>query len=181
MLTLLTGGIRSGKSRYALELAQREAGTHPKGLIATAEALDEEMKKRIANHRLERGAEWSTSEVPLHLGAALSKKSPYHFVVVDCLTLWVNNLLHYQTSKGLDIEAEIHQLEEALRHLEIPAAIVTNEVGLGVIPDNPLPRRYADLLGGLNQRIAHLADRVVLMVAGVPMEIKEGRYEKLER
>lgn len=181
MLTLVTGGIRSGKSRYALELAQREATAQPKGFIATAEALDDEMNRRIANHQLERGAEWTTLEVPIHLGAALAQKSPYRFVVVDCLTLWANNLLHYQTVKALDIETEIRQFEEALQHLQIPIAVVTNEVGLGVIPENPLSRRYVDLLGGLNQRIARLADRVIFMVSGIPTEIKEGSHAKLER
>lgn len=171
MRTLITGGVRSGKSGYALELAKPYSG--PKCFMATAETLDEEMKERVRKHQAERGAEWITVEVPLHLGEALRQKnSAVHFIVIDCLTLWVNNLLHYQTSKGLDIETEIQRFEKALQETQIPAAIVTNEVGLGIMPDNPLARRYADLLGGLNQRIARLCDQVIFMVAGIPMPIK---------
>lgn len=171
MITLITGGVRSGKSRYALELAMQHSG--PKCFMATAEAFDEEMKERIQKHQTERGPEWTTVEAPLHLAAALRQhESSYQFMVVDCLTLWINNLLHYQTSKGLDIETEIRQLEDALKDAPIPVAIVTNEVGLGIMPESPLSRRCADLLGSLNQRMARLADHVILMVAGIPMEIK---------
>jgi adenosylcobinamide kinase/adenosylcobinamide-phosphate guanylyltransferase len=175
MITLITGGIRSGKSRYALELASQQAG--PKCFIATAEALDEDMKLRIARHQQERGAEWTTREVPLYLNEALRQAPPSQYLVIDCLTLWVSNLLHYQ----LDPEAETRKLEEALKAAEMPVVLVTNEVGLGIIPDNPLARRYADALGRVNQKIAKLAGRVILMVSGIPTEIKEGRYEKLAR
>lgn len=182
MLTLITGGIKSGKSRYALEFVSRDTNSQPKCFIATAQAFDEELKIRIARHKLERGPEWATREAPVHLAGALHEKnSSFSYFIVDCLTLWVNNLLHYQAAEGLDIESEIKQLEDALKKMETPVVIVTNEVGLGVVPDNPLSRRYLDLLGTVNQRIARLADRVVLMVSGIPMELKQGHYEKLER
>ncbi len=173
MLTLITGGIKSGKSRYALEFAGGPANSNPKCFIATAEAFDEEMKRRISRHQKERGPEWTTLEVPIHLGEALCQKNlPYQLIVIDCLTLWVNNLLHYQTSQGLNIDVEIEKFEEALKVIEVPVVLVTNEIGLGVIPENPLSCRYVDLLGGLNQRMARLADRVIFMVAGMPVEIK---------
>ena len=184
MLILITGGVKSGKSRYALEAVRQPADSNldPKCFIATAEAFDEDMKLRIARHQHERGPEWTTLEAPVHLGEILSQKNlSYQCIVIDCLTLWVNNLLHYQSSQGLDIESEIEKFETALKALEIPVVIVTNEVGLGVVSESPLSRRYVDLLGTLNQRIARLADRVIFMVAGTPLEIKEGRYEKLEK
>jgi adenosylcobinamide kinase / adenosylcobinamide-phosphate guanylyltransferase len=182
MLTLITGGVKSGKSRYALDLASRDATAQSKCFIATAESMDEEMRTRIDRHQMERGSDWSTREAPVHVAAALlDRNASYQYFVIDCLTLWVNNLLHYQASQTLDIEQEILQLESALKRVDVPIVIVTNEVGLGVIPENPLSRRYMDLLGSVNQRIARLADRMVLMVSGIPMELKERRYEKLER
>ncbi len=182
MLTLITGGIKSGKSRYALELVGPPTNSNPKCFIATAEAFDEDMKRRISRHQEDRGTEWTTLEIPVHLGEALSQKNlPYQLIVIDCLTLWVNNLLHYQASQGLDIEAEIEKFEKALKAIEIPVVVVTNEVGLGVVPEGPLSRRYVDLLGSLNQRIAGFADRVIFMVAGVPLDVKQGHYEKLEK
>jgi adenosylcobinamide kinase / adenosylcobinamide-phosphate guanylyltransferase len=173
MLTLITGGIKSGKSRYALDLAAQTAGSQAKCFVATAEPIDAEIKLRIERHQMERGPEWATRETPVYLAAALQdKNSSYHFIVIDCLTLWANNLLHYQNKRGLDIENEIRQFEEALKKINVPVAVVTNEVGLGVVPENPLSRRYIDLLGSLNQRIAKISDRVVFMVSGLPMEIQ---------
>jgi adenosylcobinamide kinase / adenosylcobinamide-phosphate guanylyltransferase len=164
-LTLVLGGARSGKSRYAESLI---APLPPPWLyVATAEALDFEMSERIAAHRARRGAQWRTIEAPRDLAAALatSTQAP---TLVDCLTLWLSNLLLAEA----DIEAETARLETALAAAQAPVVLVANEVGSGIVPDRPLGRRFRDLQGTLNQRLAARADRVVLMVAGLPLAVK---------
>jgi adenosylcobinamide kinase / adenosylcobinamide-phosphate guanylyltransferase len=163
-LTFVLGGARSGKSRYAEGLIAAVAP--PWVYIATAQAGDAEMSERIAAHRARRGREWLTLEVPDDLVAALGRthKGP---VLVDCLTLWLSNRMLAQA----DIEAEIDQLEGALLRRG-PIIAVANEVGSGIVPDNALARRFRDLQGRLNQRVAAIADRVVLMVAGLPVVVK---------
>jgi len=164
-LTLVLGGARSGKSRYAESLIA--AFAPPWTYVATAEAGDAEMTARIAAHRSRRGAQWRTVEVPRDLAAAL-KSCPTMPVLVDCLTLWLSNLLLAHA----DIDAELAQLENALDAMTAPAVLVANEVGYGIVPDNPLGRRFRDLQGVLNQRIAARADRVALVVAGLPLAVK---------
>jgi len=164
-LTLVLGGARSGKSRYAEGIIS--ALPPPWAYVATAEGGDEEMAARIKAHRQRRSGEWRTVEAPRELAAALAacRAMP---VLVDCLTLWLSNLL----LAGADIEVEFRRLESALAAAAAPIALVANEVGSGIVPEHPLGRRFRDLQGLLNQRIAARADRVVLMVAGLPLAVK---------
>ena len=166
MKMLVTGGARSGKSRYAIQCAEGLA--RERIYLATAEALDSEMAERIAAHRRARGPGWKTIEEPLEIAARLSQPLP---VVVDCLTLWVSNLL---MRHGIDAEFDAVFVEfvAAFRAAENPVIVVTNEVGQGIVPDNRLARRFRDVAGQLAQRVAAAADRVVLLVAGIPLSIK---------
>jgi adenosylcobinamide kinase / adenosylcobinamide-phosphate guanylyltransferase len=168
-LTLVLGGARSGKSRYAegLIAALPPPWEPPWTYVATAEAGDDEMAVRIKAHRARRGPSWRTIEAPRDLNAALAAcaKTP---VLVDCLTLWLSNLMLAE----VDIDAEVERLEAALATAAAPAVLVANEVGSGIVPDHPLGRRFRDLQGLVNQRIAARADRVVLMVAGLPLALK---------
>jgi adenosylcobinamide kinase/adenosylcobinamide-phosphate guanylyltransferase len=168
-LTLVLGGARSGKSRYAESLiaALPPPWQPPWAYVATAEALDAEMAGRIATHRARRGAHWQTIEAPRDLAAALAACETMP-VLVDCLTLWLSNLL----LADAEIEAETARLERALAAAKMPVVLVANEVGSGIVPDHPLGRRFRDLQGLLNQRIAARADRVILMVAGLPLALK---------
>ena len=164
-LTLVLGGARSGKSRYA---ESRIAAQPPPWVyIATAEAGDGEMTERIKVHRARRGLDWRTVEAPRDLTAALSacERLP---VLVDCLTLWLSNLL----LADADIGAEIEGLDKALAVAKAPVVLVANEVGSGIVPEHPLGRKFRDLQGVLNQRMAARAHRVVLMVAGLPLTLK---------
>jgi adenosylcobinamide kinase/adenosylcobinamide-phosphate guanylyltransferase len=163
--TLVLGGARSGKSRYAEGLITTLQP--PWAYVATAEAGDEEMAERIKAHRARRGAGWRTLEAPRDLAAALAacKNMP---VLIDCLTLWLSNLM----LADADIDAEVERLEKALAAAAAPVVMVANEVGSGIVPDHPLGRRFRDLQGSLNQRIAAGADRVVLMIAGLPLALK---------
>jgi adenosylcobinamide kinase / adenosylcobinamide-phosphate guanylyltransferase len=165
-LILVLGGARSGKSRYAEAAAM--ATPPPWIYVATAEPFDDEMKARIAEHRGRRGGQWQTVEAPLDLPAAIAAAPPAATVLVDCLTLWLNNLMF----KEHDIDAETQRLEAALGARQAPAVLVSNEVGSGIVPENAEARRFRDLQGRLNQRIAARADRVVLLVAGLPVVIK---------
>jgi adenosylcobyric acid synthase len=160
---LVLGGARSGKSRFAQKLAGPFAT-----LIATAEARDEEMAERIRRHQEERPPTWETLEEPLDLVGALGR-ARYPTVVVDCLTLWVANLLE----RGLDPVAEAEGLLQAIRSAQKRVILVSNEVGMGIVPANPLARRYRDLLGAVNALLAREAE-VYLMVAGRPLRLPEG-------
>jgi adenosylcobinamide kinase/adenosylcobinamide-phosphate guanylyltransferase len=165
-LTLVLGGARSGKSRYAESLI---AGFPPPWLyVATGEARDDEMAARIAAHRARRGADWRALEVPRDLAGALAALEAGGAVLVDCLTLWLSNLM----LANAEIEAESDRLDDALAQARGPIVLVSNEVGLGIVPDNALARRFRDAQGRLNQRVAGRADRVVLMVAGLPLVVK---------
>jgi adenosylcobinamide kinase/adenosylcobinamide-phosphate guanylyltransferase len=163
-LTLVLGGARSGKSRHAESLVT--AFPPPWTYVATAEPLDAEMRARIAEHRARRGADWRAVEAPRDLAGALENAGGA--VLVDCLTLWLSNLI----LADADIEAETARLEAALAGMAGPVVVVSNEVGSGIVPDNALARRFRDAQGRLNQRIAARADRVVLMVAGLPLVVK---------
>jgi adenosylcobinamide kinase/adenosylcobinamide-phosphate guanylyltransferase len=166
LVTLVLGGARSGKSRYAEWLI----GTMPRPwvYIATAEARDEEMAARIAEHRARRAAGWQTIEAPHELPEALAAAPGDAAVLVDCLTLWLANLM----LGSFKVEAMIDRLEQALAAREGQTVLVSNEVGLGIVPDNHLARRFRDAQGALNQRIAARAARVVMMVAGLPVAVK---------
>ena len=165
-IILITGGARSGKSTRA-EVRAREFPGRPV-YIATAEALDAEMSERIAGHRARRGSEWLERETPIELAAALDETDGGGARLVDCLTLWLSNLMHAER----DIERETVRLAETLSRQQSPVVLVTNEVGLGIVPDNALARRFRDAAGILNQAIARAANEVELVVAGLPMRVK---------
>jgi len=165
-LTLVLGGARSGKSRHAEALVT--ALPQPWLYVATGEPRDNEMAARIAEHRARRVADWQTIEAPRDLAAALAVAPAGAAVLIDCLTLWLTNVM----LAGADVEGEIIQLEQALIGRKGPVILVANEVGLGIVPDNALARRFRDVAGRLNQRLAALADRVILLVAGIPVEVK---------
>jgi adenosylcobinamide kinase/adenosylcobinamide-phosphate guanylyltransferase len=166
-ITLVLGGARSGKSRHAERLIEGAAahGTY----CATAEAGDAEMAARIAAHRARRGAFWRTVEAPLALAATIAAEAaPERPLLVDCLTLWLSNVMLAERP----VEAEIAALHAALRDAAGPMVLVANEVGMGLVPETPLGRRFRDAAGWLNQEIAGLADRVVFVAAGLPLVLK---------
>ena len=164
-LTFVLGGARSGKSRYAEGLVA--ALPPPWFYVATAEAGDHEMAARIRAHRSRRGPSWRTIEAPRDLPAALAACEGMP-VLIDCLTLWLSNLL----LANADIDQETERLERSLAEAAAPIVLVANEVGSGIVPDHPLGRKFRDLQGVLNQRMAVRADRVVLVVAGLPLALK---------
>lgn len=158
--------MRSGKSRYALARA-REAGGRL-AFIATAEALDQEMQGRIAEHRAQRGAEFATIEEPLDLARAVHSANA-DTIVVDCLTLWVSNMM---LAAGLDLEARVEAALEAVRASEARLFVVTNETGCGVVPATALGRAFRDRSGEVNQRFAAVAEEVYFMAFGQPLRVK---------
>lgn len=166
-ITLVLGGARSGKSAYALSCVEGERG--PWIYLATAEPGDKEMAARIAKHRLRRGAHWTTVEEPLDLAGALARVAgPDGAILVDCLTLWLSNLM----AAGRNIEGESRRLAETLPSVPGRVVFVSNEVGLGIVPANAEARAFRDHAGRLHQMIAEAADRVVFMAAGLPMVVK---------
>ena len=179
---LIIGGVRSGKSRFAQELALKLG--EPVLFVATAEAGDEEMRRRIEEHQKARPSDWSTLEVTTHVGSRVSQKiGQARVVIVDCVTLLVNNLFNqYGDSDQIDaslieqeLNAEIGELVDCISQSNASFIIVTNEVGTGLVPANQLGRLYRDLLGKANQMLAEVADEVYLMVAGLPVLIKPSR------
>jgi adenosylcobinamide kinase/adenosylcobinamide-phosphate guanylyltransferase len=164
--TLVLGGARSGKSRYAQEVAM--ASPPPWTFIATAQAGDDEMLARIGAHRRERGDGWATIEAPLDLATAVAEAPGPAPLLIDCLTLWLSNLM----IGDHDVEGAIDAFEQALLARNAATIAVANEVGLGIVPETPLGRDFRDRAGALNQRLAAKANRVVLMVAGLPMTVK---------
>lgn len=165
-LTLVIGGARSGKSRFAEGLVM--ATSRPKRYIATADAWDDEMRARIAQHRADRGADWLTVEAPRDLCAALAGAAADEVVLVDCATLWLTNHLLSES----DLDAESRALLAALSACAAPVVVVTNDVGGGIVPDNALARRFRDAQGRLNQQIAAQASLVVTVIAGLPLILK---------
>jgi adenosylcobinamide kinase/adenosylcobinamide-phosphate guanylyltransferase len=169
-VTLVLGGARSGKSRYAEALLERGPG--PCVYLATAEPGDPEMAERIRRHRARRGGRWSTLEAPLDLvGALQAAARPDRGVLVDCLTLWLANLL----AARRDPERESGALLTSLAGLSGPVVFVSNEVGMGIVPENALARRFRDHAGKLHQGLAEAADDVALVVAGLPLHLKQQR------
>jgi adenosylcobinamide kinase/adenosylcobinamide-phosphate guanylyltransferase len=164
---LVLGGARSGKTAHAQSWAERTPGRL--AYVATAQAFDAEMTERIALHRSERGTRWHTIEAPLALPDALAQAARNHdAVMVDCLTLWLSNLM----LGGHAVAAATDRLADAVAACTRPLVIVANEVGLGIVPDNALARRFRDEAGRLNQRIAQVADHVTLMTAGLAIRVK---------
>jgi adenosylcobinamide kinase / adenosylcobinamide-phosphate guanylyltransferase len=165
-LTLVLGGARSGKSRFAEGLVT--ALPPPWRYIATAEALDEEMRARIAEHRRRRGEMWETVEAPRQLTEAIAATGAHGVILIDCLTLWLTNIMLAEQ----DIAAETAKLLDAVARADKPVIAVSNEVGLGIVPENALARRFRDAQGRLNAEIAAIAGRVVFMAAGLPLTLK---------
>ena len=164
---LVLGGARSGKSRYAQ--ARAEALDGELVFVATAQALDGEMAERIAHHRDDRGPRWSTLEAPVELGAAIrAEAGPGRVLLVDCLTLWTSNLL----LADRDIAAAAGELVHAIGQARGALIFVSNEVGLGIVPDNALARRFRDEAGRVNQQVAAAAGEVVFVAAGLPLRLK---------
>lgn len=170
-ITLVIGGTRSGKSRFALKLANEYENTQ-KIFIATCVPKDEEMKKRVERHKKDRGEDWRTVETEILLPEAVSGKSDKgRIIVVDCLTLWISNLMLGQEEQD-GMEKGVQRLMKSLKESVCPVILVTNEVGTGIVPENPMARSYRDAVGMVNQLVAKTANRVVWMVAGIPVVIK---------
>ena len=164
-LTFVLGGARSGKSAYAESLL---AGSSHRAYIATAQAFDEEMAARIAQHRLDRGEDWRTIDAPIDLCAAIGSLDGTA-ALLDCVTVWIGNLMHEER----DVNTEIDKLVDHLTAAPGPLVVVSNEVGLGIVPDNAMARRFRDFAGRLNQKLAAVAPRVVLVTAGIPQILKD--------
>jgi adenosylcobinamide kinase/adenosylcobinamide-phosphate guanylyltransferase len=165
--TLILGGARSGKSRHAESLAEDHDGQ--KIYIASGEAGDEEMHSRIARHREQRGPRWTTIEVPTAVVEAVAgNDGAENFILIDCVTLWVANLMH----AGRDVAAETGRLARLMPELSARLVIVSNEVGLGIVPDNALARAFRDAAGKANQALAGAADEVLFIAAGLPLKLK---------
>ena len=172
-ITLITGGARSGKSAIAERIAGRACAGGPVAYVATAEPLDGEMRRRIAAHRRRRPKAWDTFESPRDLAGTVERAARGHgAVIVDCLTVYVSNLLGDGSATDEEVLAEVGRFAEAAGRSRAEVVVVTNEVGSGIVPENPLARRYRDLHGLANQILAKAAARVVLAVSGVPVVIK---------
>jgi adenosylcobinamide kinase / adenosylcobinamide-phosphate guanylyltransferase len=171
-LTLITGPARSGKTRLAVQWALNFPS--PRTYIATAQGLDPEMAERIVRHQVERGTSFQTVEEPLNLSSQLEKiQDTCSIVVVDCLTLWVSNLLGLSEKEGQGIKGQTDELLAVLMSTKTPIILIGNEVGWGIVPENALARTFRDISGRLHQQIAQIADQVILMVAGIPLVVKQ--------
>ena len=165
-LTLVTGGAASGKSRWAENLVLGDG--RAKTYIATATPGDDEMRAKIEKHRRRRGQGWTTIEAPLDLAQAIGAAALDHVVLVDCLTMWLSNQMLAENDLGRAFDA----LERSIRHANVPLVLVTNETGLGGVAENALARKFQAEQGALNQRMAAMADLVVLVTAGLPLALK---------
>lgn len=168
-IVLVLGGARSGKSSWALEYVERAYRSHI--FLATAQVLDEEMAERVRLHKEARGPSWELLEEPIDLPGVLRARCRHaDAVLVDCLTIWLSNILLHKGEDAVDEYRK--ELGEALRDIPGSAVLVSNEVGMGIVPAHTLGRKFRDAAGFLNQEIASIADRVVLIVAGLPMWLK---------
>lgn len=171
-IVLVLGGVRSGKSRYAQELATQGKRV---AFVATAEARDDDMRQRIARHQQDRPANWTTFETPIALEDALEQCGErFDTILIDCLTVWTSNLLEREGENCDHVLAHADRLAKVLQEMACTVVLVSNEVGSGIVPENALARLYRDALGGMNQRIAAAADEVILLVAGCTLYIKPG-------
>lgn len=178
-ITFVIGGCRSGKSSFALYQANKlqfsRLEKKKKYFIATSVPTDVEMEKRVEKHQNERGEDWHTIEEPVRIHEKINQySSKARVILVDCLTLWGSNLLFHSYNPG-QIEKAVKHLENSLEQCECPVFLVSNEVGCGIVPENKLARQFRDLAGLINQRIAKTADKVVMMVAGIDVQIKPKR------
>ena len=170
-IIFVIGGCRSGKSSHALQTAEKMPGSR-KIYIATCVPQDDEMRQRVAKHQKERSRYWTTVEEPTNLPAVISERSRNADVIlVDCMTLWVSNLL-MENNDEEKLEETISQLTDTLAQAGCPIVLVSNEVGNGIVPENRLARQYRDLIGLANQAVAETAGKVVWMVAGIPVTVK---------
>lgn len=174
-VTLVVGGARSGKSRFA-EAMVRASGAVRATYVATAQAWDDEMAARIAMHRERRDSFWRTTEEPMRLAELLPRVPPGDPALVDCLTLWLTNQM--LTDPPREVEIEMAALVEALGLASAPLVLVSNEVGQGIVPETMLGRAFRDHAGRLNQLLSEAADRVILVAAGVPLILKNLPYRK---
>lgn len=172
-VTLVIGGCRSGKSRFALNAANAVSGRH-RLFLATSVPRDREMAKRVQAHQAERGGDWETVEEPVDIHEKmLAYADTADVILVDCLTLWLSNMMAAGMD-DLEIENRLHQSTQSFSRIQCPVFLVSNEVGYGIVPENALARRFRDLAGQVNQVMAAAADRVVLTVAGQALQIKPG-------
>ena len=170
-IVFVIGGCRSGKSNYALDTAEQMPGDK-KIFIATCLPRDDEMKQRIARHQEQRSQTWTTVEEPVHLHESITKISRKATVIlVDCLTLWITNIM-LEAGDEKKIESHVSKLIHALAAADCPVILVSNEVGTGIVPENKLARQFRDVMGQVNQAVAQYANKVVWMVAGIPVTIK---------
>ncbi|MBU1195857.1 MAG: bifunctional adenosylcobinamide kinase/adenosylcobinamide-phosphate guanylyltransferase [Proteobacteria bacterium] len=173
-ITLVIGGCRSGKSSFALSQANAVHGKH-KYFIATSVPTDTEMEKRVQKHQKERGSDWQTIEEAVNLHKIIDQfSSTASVILVDCLTLWASNLL-FHSYDSVKIETAVTALENSLVNAACPVFLVSNEVGMGIVPENALARQFRDVAGLVNQRMAKAAHRVVMTVAGIAVQIKPGK------
>jgi len=171
MIIFVSGGARSGKSSFAQDLAEKSKGNRL--FLATAQALDEEMMERVQNHRKQRGNRWNTLERPIYLGEAIrSVVDSYGTVLIDCLTVWMSNLLCEYPDQGEKVSQIVDDFFLSIREFNGTIIAVSNEVGAGIVPDNKLARIYRDQLGLLNQKMARMADKVYVLFSGIPVKIK---------
>jgi len=167
---LITGGCRSGKSRFALDYANRHFSK--KLYLATCEVLDEEMARRVENHKKMRGPEWETVEEPVEIVEKILRyESKMEVILIDCMTLWLSNLL-MKWDNDQRVMGEVDRLVNILHQSRTSFILVSNEVGMGIVPADPLGRRFRDLTGIANQKIAEMADTVIFMVSGIPIFLK---------
>lgn len=170
---LVLGGCRSGKSNVAMQTAD-DMATDKKIYLATCVPADGEMKARVKRHRDDRGPDWATIEEPVRIHETINRASAQAKVIlVDCLTLWISNLL-FQGKDEAGIMAAVDLLEGALHRSSCPVILVSNEVGYGIVPENSLARQFRDMAGLVNQRVARAVDKVVVTMAGIPVQIKPG-------
>jgi len=172
-ITLVLGGVASGKSRYAQALARAAEDVV---FLATAQACDEEMRAKIARHVRERPSSWRTVEVPFELGRAVVEHGSCSFLIIDCLTTFISNLLVAKQANYVAILERLEDIASALERIPASAVLVSNEVGSGIVPEFASGRQFREILGQVNQRIARIADNVIVMVAGCPLAVK-GRAE----
>jgi adenosylcobinamide kinase / adenosylcobinamide-phosphate guanylyltransferase len=169
-IIFITGGARSGKSSYAEKLATGLAGK--RAYLATAQALDEEMTAKIEKHRHDRNSAWDTYEEPLAVAELLRKLSDrYQVALLDCLTLWLSNVMAHTDGDGV-VHLRSEELVKAVKDFAGTCIVVSNEVGLGIVPDNPLARKFRDFAGMLNQKVAQTADEVYFTASGIPVRLK---------
>lgn len=169
--TLVLGGARSGKSALAQRRAERAGGPdRPLTMIVTAQAFDDEMRERIARHQTDRDSRWRTVEAPLELADAIASLSADDIAVVDCLTLWLSNVM----AAEIDVEISSRPLVDSVRACPATLLLVSNEVGWGIVPDNALARRFRDHAGRLHQELAMVTDETLLIVAGLVLPLNRG-------